>query len=122
MDTIAQMQCAPYAGEPPLVGKDLLELHRAVPDWHVVARDGTTCLQRDFYVSTFAEALAFTNMVGALAEAELHHPAILTEWGHVRVRWWTHAIHGLHRNDFIMAAKTDVVYQQEQVQERPRVH
>jgi 4a-hydroxytetrahydrobiopterin dehydratase len=122
MDTIAQMQCAPYAGEPPLTGKDLVELHRAVPEWHVVSCDGTTCLQRDFTFPTFNEALAFTNAVGMLAESELHHPAILTEWGHVQVRWWTHALHGLHRNDFIMAAKTDVLYQQHTARERVRAH
>ena len=55
----------------------------------------------------FAEALSFTNRVGALAEEEGHHPAILTEWGRVTVTLWTHKIRGLHRNDFIMAAKVD---------------
>ena len=50
---------------------------------------------------------AFTNRVGALAEAEDHHPALLTEWGRVTVTWWTHKIRGLHRNDFIMASKTN---------------
>lgn len=51
--------------------------------------------------------LRFTNRVGALAEAKRHHPAILTEWGRVTVTFWTHKIRGLHRNDFIMAAKVD---------------
>jgi hypothetical protein len=55
------------------------------------------------------DALAFTNRVGALAEEEGHHPALLTEWGRVTVTWWTHLIRGLHRNDFIMAAKTDAL-------------
>ena len=55
----------------------------------------------------FAQALELTNRIGALAEAEKHHPAILTEWGKVTVSWWTHKIRGLHRNDVIMAAKTD---------------
>ena len=59
----------------------------------------------------FDEALTFTNKVGQLAEAEGHHPSILTEWGKVTVTWWTHKIKGLHRNDFIMAAKTDQLYQ-----------
>jgi 4a-hydroxytetrahydrobiopterin dehydratase len=45
--------------------------------------------------------------VGQIAEEEGHHPSILTEWGRVTVTWWTHKIKGLHRNDFIMAAKTD---------------
>jgi 4a-hydroxytetrahydrobiopterin dehydratase len=47
--------------------------------------------------------------VGALAEADGHHPALLTEWGQVTVTWWTHKIRGLHRNDFVMAAKTDAL-------------
>jgi 4a-hydroxytetrahydrobiopterin dehydratase len=57
------------------------------------------------------EALDFTNRVGELAEQQGHHPAIITEWGKVTVTWWTHKIKGLHRNDFIMAAKTDRLYQ-----------
>jgi len=55
--------------------------------------------------------LEFTNKVGELAEKEGHHPALLTEWGRTTVTWWTHKIKGLHRNDFIMAAKTDELYQ-----------
>jgi 4a-hydroxytetrahydrobiopterin dehydratase len=51
--------------------------------------------------------MAFALRVGELAEAEDHHPAILIEWGRVSVTWWTHAIKGLHINDFICAAKTD---------------
>ena len=70
-------------------------------------REGIQQLERVFAFRDFAEALSFTNRVGALAEAEGHHPAILTEWGRVTVTLWTHKIHGLHRNDFIMAAKID---------------
>ena len=66
-------------------------------------------LERVFHFPSFADALAFTNRVGALAEEEGHHPALLTEWGRVTVTWWTHKIRGLHRNDFIMAAKTDAL-------------
>jgi 4a-hydroxytetrahydrobiopterin dehydratase len=66
-------------------------------------------LSRSFTFRNFAEALAFTNRVGALAEAEGHHPALFTEWGKVTVQWWTHKLKGLHRNDLIMAAKTDAL-------------
>jgi len=66
-------------------------------------------LERVFTFPDFAAALAFTNRVGATAEAEDHHPALLTEWGRVTVTWWTHSIKGLHRNDFIMAARTDAL-------------
>lgn len=64
-------------------------------------------LRRVYKFRDFAQALSFTNKVGALAEAQGHHPALLTEWGKVTVMWWTHKIGGLHKNDFIMAAKTD---------------
>jgi 4a-hydroxytetrahydrobiopterin dehydratase len=48
--------------------------------------------------------------VGAAAEEEGHHPRLTTEWGKVAVTWWTHKIKNLHKNDFIMAAKTDAIY------------
>lgn len=76
-------------------------------DWRVVTREGVARLQRAFGFPDFVTALAFTNEIGAIAEAAGHHPAITTEWGRVTVEWWTHTIAGLHRNDFIMAAKTD---------------
>ena len=80
-----------------------------VPEWRVATRDGIERLERVFKFANFAAALDFTNRVGALAEAEDHHPAILTEWGRVTVGWWTHVVGGLHRNDFVMAAQTDRV-------------
>ncbi len=73
-------------------------------------REGIDRLERVFKFQNFAKALAFTDKVGKIAEEEGHHPAILTEWGRVTVTWWTHKIKGLHRNDFIMAAKTGRVY------------
>jgi 4a-hydroxytetrahydrobiopterin dehydratase len=85
------------------------ELRRDVSAWQLLERDGIARLERVFHFPNFANALGFTNQVGALAEAEGHHPALLTEWGRVTVTWWTHKIRGLHRNDFIMAAKTDVL-------------
>ena len=62
-----------------------------------------------FLFKNFKFALAFTNAMGDISEAEGHHPGLLTEWGKVTVTWWSHSIKGLHRNDFIMAARTDEV-------------
>jgi 4a-hydroxytetrahydrobiopterin dehydratase len=75
--------------------------------WQVKDAAGVQRLERVFKLRDFAEALAFTNRIGGMAEAEGHHPLIITEWGKVTVEWWTHKIGGLHQNDFIMAAKTD---------------
>jgi 4a-hydroxytetrahydrobiopterin dehydratase len=100
--------CRPDA--PRVVGAELAELSKEVPEWTVTEREGIVRLERVFPFSSFAEALAFTNRVGAVAEEQGHHPALLTEWGRVTVAWWTHAIRGLHRNDFVMAAKTDALW------------
>jgi 4a-hydroxytetrahydrobiopterin dehydratase len=110
MSTLARERCEACRPDSPPVGDaELPALRAQVPDWQVVEREGIRRLERTFRFPDFASALAFTNQVGALAEAEGHHPAILTEWGRVTVSWWTHAIRGLHRNDFIMAAKTDAL-------------
>jgi 4a-hydroxytetrahydrobiopterin dehydratase len=87
------------------------KLHPEVRDWKVIQGDDIKRLERQFKFKNFADALKFTNKVGQLAEAEDHHPSLLTEWGKVTVTWWTHKIKGLHSNDFIMAAKTDRLYE-----------
>jgi 4a-hydroxytetrahydrobiopterin dehydratase len=105
------MKCvACRKGEPTVTDAEIAEYHPQVPDWQLLERDGVRQLERVFKFRNFVEALAFTNRVGNLAEEEGHHPALLTEWGKVTVTWWTHKIDGLHRNDFIMAAKSDQLY------------
>lgn len=95
------------AGTPTVTDEEMTNLMQEIPDWQPLVVDRIMRLTREFRFGNFKEALAFTNRVGALAEAEGHHPEIVTEWGAVRVTWWTHAINGLHKNDFICAAKTD---------------
>jgi len=110
MSTLSAERCVACRRDSPRVTEaEVADLRRQIPDWQFVERDGIARLERTFHVPTFADALTFTNRVGALAEQEGHHPALLTEWGRVTVTWWTHKIRGLHRNDFIMAAKTDAL-------------
>ena len=112
MSQLKQMVCtACHKGEPTVSAAELAEFQPQVPDWQIIEVDGIQRLQRVFTFHNFVEALAFTNKVGELAETAGHHPALLTEWGSTTVTWWTHKIRGLHRNDFIMAAQTDEVYQ-----------
>lgn|SRR5574341_1050024 len=108
MDKLSQMKCvACRGGEPTLTEAQIAEYQPQVPEWQVKEVDGVKHLERAFKFKNFIEALAFTDKVGAAAEAEGHHPLIVTEWGRATVQWWTHKIGGLHQNDFIMAAKTD---------------
>lgn len=110
MSSLTHFQCVPCrGGEPPLTPDEIAKLYPEVPEWRVMDRDGILQLERLFRFKNFVEALAFTNRIGEIAEQEGHHPALLTEWGRVTVTWWTHKIKGLHRNDFIMAAKTDAL-------------
>jgi len=114
MKSLAEMKCVPcQGGEPTVTEEELAELKPKVPEWQIVEQDGVKRLKRVFKFDDFAQALAFTNRVGEIAEEEDHHPVLVTEWGRVTVTWWTHKIGGLHRNDFVMAAKTDRQYESE---------
>ena len=105
------MTCVACRRDAPTVTEaEIAELRPQVPDWELVAPDGISRLRRVFGFDDFAQALAFTDAVGELAEEEGHHPALLTEWGRTTVTWWTHKIKGLHRNDFVMAAKTEELF------------
>jgi 4a-hydroxytetrahydrobiopterin dehydratase len=90
---------------------EIKKLSAELGGWDLIRWDGENRLQRKFKFKDFSQALAFTNQVGALAEKENHHPSILTEWGKVTISWWTHKLHGLHQNDFVMASRTDELYE-----------
>lgn len=109
---LRELKCVPCrGGDPSLTDDQIQELRPQVPEWNVVERDGVKRLEQVFKFRNFKDALAFTVKVGDLAEAEDHHPTLKTEWGKVTVTWWTHVIKGLHQNDFVMAAKTDQLYE-----------
>jgi len=111
MTDLSEQGCEACSADAPLVSEDeLRRLMPAIADWQVVVVDDVMQLTREFSFKNFAQAMAFSNRVGDLAEAENHHPAILTEWGKVTITWWSHKIRGLHKNDLILAARTDLVY------------
>lgn len=97
-------------GAPKVSKEEASRLLSQLTGWEIVERHNIPQLLRNFQFKNFADALEFTNRIGELAEHEDHHPAILTEWGKVTLRWWTHKIKGLHKNDFICAAKSDDIY------------
>ena len=111
MSGLAHERCVACRPDAPRVtAAETQALSREIPDWRLLEREGIARLERVFSFANFVDALAFTNRVGALAEEAGHHPALTTEWGRVTVAWWTHTLRGLHRNDFIMSAKTDALY------------
>ena len=94
-----------------MTDQEIIELQPQVPDW-TLKEEAIKQLERVFRFGNFKDALAFTNSIGDLAEEEGHHPRLVTEWGRATVTWWTHKIRNLHRNDFVMAAKTDRCYEE----------
>jgi 4a-hydroxytetrahydrobiopterin dehydratase len=103
---LAAKQCIPCrGGVPPLEGKEIdALLAKLGGEWHVA---GEHHLEKEYAFADFAQALAFTNKVGAIAEEQGHHPDIYLAWGKVGLKIWTHKIDGLTESDFVLAAKAD---------------
>lgn len=111
MSDLATKTCVPCSGTAPRASaEEIARFRQHVPEWTISDENDGNRLTRTFAFDDFVSALAFTNRVGAVAEEQGHHPVLLTTWGKVTVTWWTHAIDGLHENDFIMAARTDETY------------
>ena len=110
MSDLIQQKCVACRADAPRVADDELpDLLKQIPDWQPITDDSILKLNKVFNFDNYSDAISFTNKIAQLAEEEDHHPAILLEWGRVEVTWWTHKIGGLHKNDFIAAAKTDLL-------------
>ena len=105
MTGLPQDTCTACSGSIPALSKAEIErLHAELGEWEV---ERGHHLARTFTFPDFARALAFVNRIGAIAEDQGHHPAVLLSWGRVRVEIWTHKVDGLTRSDFVLAAKID---------------
>ena len=114
MEDLTTASCAPCrGGEPPLNRREVETLVPLVPGWTVVERDGVARLVREFTFKDFRSAMELAVKIGALADAENHHPDLHVSWGRLGVEIWTHAVKGLHRNDFVLAAKIGRMLEQE---------
>jgi 4a-hydroxytetrahydrobiopterin dehydratase len=106
---LAKKKCVPCrGGVPPLQGDAVAQLLRQLAGGWVAVADHH--LEKDYTFPDFAQALAFTNRVGAIAEEEGHHPDIYLSWGKVSINIWTHKIDGLTESDFVLAAKADAAF------------
>ena len=112
MSQLVKEKCVACRSDVPhITEQEIKGLKLQIPEWQLRETDGVKRLEKSFCFRNFAEALAFTNQIGELAEKAGHHPRLTTEWGRVTATWWTHKIKGLHRNDFIMASKTNHLHQ-----------
>lgn len=107
--SLADNKCVPCrGGVPSLEPLKVQELLGQLDQGWVLNKDGH--IERMYSFNNFADALAFVNRVGAVAEDEGHHPDLYLAWGKCKVEIWTHKIQGLTESDFFMAAKADRAY------------
>lgn len=105
---LRSMICAPLKGaEHAMSRAQIADWIVALPGW-ALAPDASD-LRKDFKFPDFAAALAFVNAVGSIAERENHHPDVEFGWGRCRIRFSTHDVGGISRNDFICAAKVEAL-------------
>ena len=95
----------------PLSKLEADKLLSQLSDWQIVDVDNIRQLQGCFVFSNYVDTVKFANLIAELAEQVDHHPCLVIEWGKLSVSWWTHRVQGLHFNDFVMAAKTQQLYE-----------
>ena len=107
---LAKQKCEACTIDAPLVDeKRFPEILNDLDGWEIIYGE-TNILSKTFSFSSYSNSVKFTMDITKLAEEEDHHPEIVLEWGKVTVSWWSHKIKGLHKNDFIAAAKTDALF------------
>lgn len=112
MNDLTQSKCEACSIDAlPLFPEEIEALMSDVEGWKLIYESNIKKLKRVFETKNYTKSMKFTNEVAALAESEDHHPMLIVEYGTVTVVWWSHKIKGLHKNDFIMAAKTSAIFE-----------
>ncbi|NQY65983.1 MAG: 4a-hydroxytetrahydrobiopterin dehydratase [Alteromonadaceae bacterium] len=111
MDQLSKLKCQACDASAKLLSQDEIEsLLSQVQGWEIIVDSGIKKLKCDFATKNYVKSVAFTNVIAEMAETINHHPQIILEYASVTVIWWSHNIKGLHKNDFIMAAKTSELF------------
>ena len=113
MKDLAKKNILPYReSDTPLSEGEIEAYLEILPGWKIVEREDIPRLEKSFPFDDFRAAVVFTNQVADLAEEADHHPAILISSIRCTVSWWTHFFKRLHLNDFIMAGRTELLFQE----------
>jgi len=108
-DSASQVWEACKIDAPKVSDNEAQDLMQDIDGWDLLEEE-TKKLRKVYSFSSYQDSKDFVNKVAEMAEAEDHHPKIILEWGKVTILWWSHKIKGLHKNDFICASKTDLIY------------
>jgi 4a-hydroxytetrahydrobiopterin dehydratase len=107
VNDLSSQSCEACQIDAPKVPQDQIQILLSEINGWVLIEEPIKKIQKIFSFKSYKDSVDFSNKVASLADDEDHHPRIVLEWGKVTVIWWSHKIEGLHKNDFICAAKTD---------------
>ena len=107
MNDLSSQSCEACQIDAPKVPQDQIQILLSEINGWVLIDEPINKIQKVFSFKSYKDSVDFSNKIASLADDEDHHPQIVLEWGKVTVIWWSHKIEGLHKNDFICAAKTD---------------
>ena len=107
MNDLSSQSCEACQIDAPKVPQNQIQILLSEINGWVLIEEPINKIQKIFSFKSYKDSVDFSNKVASLADDEDHHPQIVLEWGKVTVIWWSHKIEGLHKNDFICAAKTD---------------
>ena len=111
MTDLLDKKCVPCEGG--VMPFDISEIHKyqkKVDGWEITKnKEEIFFLYKKFEFENFLKSQDFVNEVGKVSEKEGHHPDISFGWGYAEIKVTTHAIKGLSKNDFILAAKIDKI-------------
>ncbi len=112
MEKLAKQAILSYSKHDSPLTEDQTDIYmKVLPDWKIIFQEGIPHLEKSYLFDDFSGAIEFANKIADLAEEANHHPDILISWGTCKINWWTFDYKRLHENDFIMAARTEMLFQ-----------
>ncbi len=110
MSSLAGNKCEACRIDAPLLSMNEIKRYLSELEGWIIEESSINKLSKTYNFNNYNSAVKFANAVANIADKEDHHPQIILEWGKVSIIWWSHKIKGLHKNDFICAAKTDLAF------------
>lgn len=108
MTELSSIRCVGCEGGIPALSRDEVQkLMPEIPKWKV--SEDHKSITRDFSFKNFYLTMAFVNAVAWIANQENHHPDMEIGYNYCHIKFFTHAVNGLTKNDFICAAKIDKI-------------
>ncbi|HEX4387852.1 MAG TPA: 4a-hydroxytetrahydrobiopterin dehydratase [Steroidobacteraceae bacterium] len=109
MNELAERKCRPCDGNTPSLTREQAQRLLAQISAAWVLTENAHAIRREFGFRDFYRTMSFVNALAHVANIEDHHPDLEVGYNYCRVTFTTHAVRGLSENDFVCAAKVDLI-------------